>query len=72
MYDIAQHYRILHSVCHNINSKFRTISIFKSSVKNNDYSNKTCRYIHGLSLYQLQLSNHNGPRVTSIKQNVNF
>jgi hypothetical protein len=40
------------SFCPNITSKFRAIAMFKSFVKQNNDSNKTCRYIHDLSLYQ--------------------
>jgi hypothetical protein len=38
-------------ICHNIKSKCCNIATLKSSVKENDL-NKTCRYIHDLSLYQ--------------------
>jgi len=33
-------------------SKFRNTATFKSSVKENNDSNKTCRYVHDLSMYK--------------------
>jgi hypothetical protein len=49
---ITEFYAELFSVYHNINSKFRTIAIFKNCVKQNNDSNKTYRYVHDLLLYQ--------------------
>jgi hypothetical protein len=43
-------------VCPNVTSKFRTIAIFKSLVKQNSESNKTCRYVHDLLLHQALLT----------------
>jgi hypothetical protein len=40
------------SVCPNINANFRDIAIFKNVVKQNNDSNKICRYVRGLLLYQ--------------------
>jgi hypothetical protein len=40
------------SVYPNITSKFRTIATFKNCVKQNNDSNKTCRYVLDLLLYQ--------------------
>jgi hypothetical protein len=48
---ITEFYAEWFSVCPKITSKFRIIAIFKSFVKNND-SNKTCRYLHDLSMQQ--------------------
>jgi hypothetical protein len=52
LHKITEFYTELFSVYHNINSKFRTIAIFKNCVKQNSDSNKTCRYVHDLLLYQ--------------------
>jgi hypothetical protein len=52
MHKITEFYTELFSVYHNITSKFRTIAIFKNSVKQNNDSNKTYRYVHNLLLYQ--------------------
>jgi hypothetical protein len=49
---ITEFYTEWFSVYHNITSKFRTIAIFKNCVKQNNESNKTCRYVHDLLLYQ--------------------
>jgi hypothetical protein len=49
---IAEFYAELFSVYHNITSKFRTIATFKNSVKQNNDSNKTYKYVHDLLLYQ--------------------
>jgi hypothetical protein len=40
------------SAYHNITSKFRTITIFKNCVKQNNDSNKTKSYVHDLLPYQ--------------------
>jgi hypothetical protein len=39
-------------VCHNITSKFCTVAIFGSFVKENNDSNETSRYVHVLLLFQ--------------------
>jgi hypothetical protein len=49
---ITEFYTELFSVYHNITSKFRTIAIFKSFIKQNNDSNKTYRYVHDLLLYK--------------------
>jgi hypothetical protein len=49
---ITEFYTELFSVYHNITSKFRTIAIFKNCVKQNNDSNKTCRYVHDILLCQ--------------------
>jgi restriction endonuclease S subunit len=72
LHTITEFYTKWFSVCPNITSKFRTTAIFKSSVKENNGSNKTYRYIHDLSLNKFQLSKCNDLCVVSIKQNVNF
>jgi hypothetical protein len=59
------------SVCSSITSKLHTIAIFKSYVKENYDSHKTCIYVHDLSLYKTT-SMCSGSWVVSIKQNVNF
>jgi hypothetical protein len=46
-----------------------TIDIFRRSVKENNYSNKTSRFVHDISLYKLYLSN--GSWVAAIKKNIN-
>jgi hypothetical protein len=38
------------SVCPNITSKFRNTAMFESSIKENNDSNKTYTYVHGLSM----------------------
>jgi hypothetical protein len=48
-----------------------TIAIFKSSFKENNYLNNTCRYVHDLSFYQT-LFKCNGSCVVSMKQHVNL
>jgi hypothetical protein len=52
MHKITELYTEWFSFYHNITSKFRTIVIFKNCVKQNNDSNKTCRYVHDLLLYQ--------------------
>jgi hypothetical protein len=52
LHKITEYYTELFSVYPNITSKFRTIAIFKNCVKQNNYSNKTYRYVHDLLLYQ--------------------
>jgi hypothetical protein len=55
-YDTTQKYRILHKAVQclypNITSKFRTTTIFKTLVKENDDLSKTWRYINDPLLYQ--------------------
>jgi hypothetical protein len=49
IYDIAHNYRFLYRVLQclrNVTSKFRTIAIVKSSIKENNGSNRTCTYVH--------------------------
>jgi hypothetical protein len=48
MYNIAEAYKELFSVCLNMTT-FRTIAVFKSFDKEN-HSNITCRYVRDLSL----------------------
>jgi hypothetical protein len=52
LHKITEFYTELFSVYHNITSKFRIIAIFKNCIKQNDDSNKICRYVHDLLLYQ--------------------
>jgi hypothetical protein len=52
LHKITEFYTEWFSVYHNITSKFRTIVIFKNWVEQNNNSNKTCRYVHDLLLYQ--------------------
>jgi hypothetical protein len=52
MHKITEFYTEWFSVYPNITSKFRTISIFKNYVKQNNDSNKTDRYVYDLLLYQ--------------------
>jgi hypothetical protein len=51
LHKITEFYTEWFSICPNITSKFHTIAIFKSFVKEND-SYKPCSYVHDLSLYQ--------------------
>jgi hypothetical protein len=44
LHKITEFYTEWFSVCPNITSKFRTIVIFKNWVKQNNDSNKTCRF----------------------------
>jgi hypothetical protein len=46
-------------------------SQLKCSIKENNESNKTCRYVHGISLYQT-FQKCNCSWFVSIEQNVNF
>jgi hypothetical protein len=49
VYDIAQNYKILHKVVQRLSQhNLRTTAIFKSSVKEHDDSNKTCRYVRDI------------------------
>jgi hypothetical protein len=70
------HYTKLHnsiewfSACPNITSNFRTIATSKSFVKQNNDSNKTCRYIHDILLYETLLSNVKW--IILVKQILNF
>jgi hypothetical protein len=48
---ITEFYTEWFSVYPHITSKFRTIVIFKNCAKQNNDSNKTCRYVHDLLLY---------------------
>jgi hypothetical protein len=50
LHKITEFYAEWFSVYPNINSKFRTIVIFKNCVKQNNDSNKTYRYVHDLLL----------------------
>jgi hypothetical protein len=52
LHKITELYTELFSVYHNITSKFRNIAIFKNCIKQNNDSNKTCRYVHDLLLFQ--------------------
>jgi hypothetical protein len=52
LHKITEFYTELLSVYHNITLKFRTIAIFKNCVKQNNDSNKTCRYVHDILPYQ--------------------
>jgi hypothetical protein len=50
LHKITEFYTELFSVYPNINSKFRTIAVFKNCVKQNNDSNTTYRYVHDLLL----------------------
>jgi hypothetical protein len=52
LHKITDFYITWFSGCPNITSKFRTITILTSSVKENNDSNKTCSYVHDLSLHK--------------------
>jgi hypothetical protein len=52
LHKITEFYADCFSVYHNITSKCRTIVIFENCVEQNNNSNKTCRYVHDLLLYQ--------------------
>jgi hypothetical protein len=52
LHKITKFYTELFSAFPNINSKFRIIAIFRSFVKQNSDSNKTCMYVHDRLLYQ--------------------
>jgi hypothetical protein len=59
------------SVCHNITSKLRTVDAFKSFVKENSDSYKTCvsMMFYCTSLY---LSRCNGSQLMFMQQNIHF
>jgi hypothetical protein len=70
---ITEFYMHWFSACTNITSRFRTIIIFKSFIKQNNESNKTYMYIHDLCCTKLHSSKYSDSRVVSIKQhNFNF
>jgi hypothetical protein len=48
LHKITEFYTEWFSVYLNITSEFSTIVIFKNCVKQNNDSNKTCRYVHDL------------------------
>jgi hypothetical protein len=52
LHKITEFYTEWFSVYPNITSKYRTIVIFENCVKQNNYSNKTCRYVRDILLYQ--------------------
>jgi hypothetical protein len=52
LHKITEFYTEWFSVHPNITSKFRTITIFKNYVKQNNDSNKTYRYVSDLLLHQ--------------------
>jgi hypothetical protein len=52
LHKITEFYTEWFSVCPNIPSKFRTITIFKNCVKQNNDSMETYRYVHDLLVYQ--------------------
>jgi hypothetical protein len=52
LHKITEFYTEWFSVYPNITSKFRTFAIFKNYAKQNNYSNKTYRYVHDLLLLQ--------------------
>jgi hypothetical protein len=68
---ITEFYTEWFCVCRNIASKFRIIAIFISVVKQNNDSNKTCKYVHYILLYQSSCE-CNGSWLVSIKQRMNF
>jgi hypothetical protein len=52
VHKITELYSKWFSTCPNITSKFRTFAMFKSFVKQNNDSNKPCRYVYDLLLNQ--------------------
>jgi hypothetical protein len=52
---ITELYTTQFSVCPNITSEFRNTAMFKISVKENNESIKTCRYVHDISMYKTSL-----------------
>jgi hypothetical protein len=54
----AQNYRVPYNMFHltQHNLKIHSTTIFESSIKENDDSNKTCRYADDLSPHKLNLS----------------
>jgi hypothetical protein len=72
LHKITEFYTQCFSVYPDITSKFWTIAIFKNYVKQNNDSNKTYSYVHGLLLYQSSFAKYNGSWVVSTKQTVNF
>jgi hypothetical protein len=71
MQETAESYQ-WYSVCPNITSKFHSIAMFKSFIKQNSYWSTTCRYVYGLSCTTLNLFKFSGSWVVSMKQNVYF
>jgi hypothetical protein len=71
LHKITEFYAEWYSTCPNITSKFRTIFIFKSAIKEISDLNKGCM---SMIIYftKLHLCKYNGSWVVSIKQNVNF
>jgi hypothetical protein len=52
LHKITELYTKLFSVCPNITTEFRTTSIFKSSVKENNDSYESYRHVYDLSMYK--------------------
>jgi hypothetical protein len=52
LHKITEFYTECFSACPNITSKLRTVAIFKSVVKENNRSNKSCRYVYDILLHQ--------------------
>jgi hypothetical protein len=67
LHKVTEVYTEWFSACPNITSKFRTIAIYKNLVKENNNSNKTCRFVHDLHCAKLNLSHNkcNGTRVVA-------
>jgi hypothetical protein len=74
MHKIAEFCTKCFSVCPNITSILHTIAIPKIFVKQNNGSNKNCRYVHDLVQHKLHLSHNkcNGSWFVFTKQNINF
>jgi hypothetical protein len=68
---IKEFYVTWFRVCSNITSIFCTTAIFKTFVKQNNNSHRTCRYVHDILLCQVHFSKYNGSWVISTKQNTN-
>jgi hypothetical protein len=47
-YNIAQSHRILHRLAQRLYQQLRILAIFKSTVKQNDNSNKLRKYVYGI------------------------
>jgi spore cortex formation protein SpoVR/YcgB (stage V sporulation) len=61
--DTAKNYTILHRVVQHLsqyNNKMLCHHIYKSTVKQNNDSDKTCRYVHNLYCTEVHLSKCNG------------
>jgi hypothetical protein len=72
LHKITEFYTKYSSICPNITSNYRTTAIFKSFIKENNDWNKTCSYVHDLSVYRTSFVEVQASWVLSTEQNVNF